>query len=304
MSELIFDEVAHSYTNEYGHVIPSVTQIIATVYGTGLENAPRQFVDAASKLGTAFHKAVERFLKTGEESDSQEFKTWRTLYDYIESNSYESEKVVYAGTPSGCFAGTADFISGGFLYDWKTSKTSTRAQQDKWQKQLSFYCYGLRKMGYTINEPLKVIHINGCGLSIINLDYLGDEWVEKTMALYKDIVDGRKTQQDAILLEQKALKGVSKRELKTLETKLLKIVELKEQAEAIKEKIKCEMAKRGIYQITVGKITLSFVDGHYSKKFDVTKFKQDHNDLYLNYLNDSLVKPSLRVTIKENDDDK
>ena len=244
--KIIFDEVGHTYTNEFGEVLPNPTTILATVYGTGLENAPVYYVDRASAKGTKFHKEVHEYLTTGKQGTTEEFNTWHEWFSFYEYAivSYESEKIVYAHTPSGSFAGTLDFLANGFIKDWKSWKTSTRKQIKKGQMQLSMYIYAARQMGLPINEPAQIIRINGKDLEIINVDYLGDAWVEKTMALYKDIVEGRKTQQDAILSEQKALQTVQERDIQALENTMLKIVELEKQADEIKERIKTEMGKR------------------------------------------------------------
>lgn len=299
--KIIFDEVGHTYTNEFGEVLPNPTTILGTVYGTGLENAPKVFVNRAADKGTKFHKEVHEYLTTGKMGTTEEFNTWYEWFSYYDGYlvSYESEKIVYAHTPSGSFAGTLDFLANGFINDWKTCKTATRKQIKKWQMQLSFYIYAARQMGYAINDPSQIIHINGKDFEIIHVDYLGDAWVEKTMALYKDIVSGKKTQQDAILSEQKALQTVQESDIQALENTMLKIVELEKQADEIKERIKTEMGQRGIYSLTVGKVNMTYVSEHKSKKFDSKSFKAEHEELYNRYLKESPVKDSLRVTIKE-----
>ena len=303
--EIIFDEVGHTYTNKFGEVLPNPTTILGTVYGTGLENAPVYYVDRASAKGTKFHKEVHGYLTTGKQGTTKEFNTWHEWYSFYDGYivSYESEKIVYAHTPSGSFAGTLDFLANGFVYDWKTCKAATKKQIKKWQMQLSFYIYAARQMGYAVNEPGKIVHVSGDELEIINVDYLGDEWVENTMALYKDILEGRKTQEHAVLSEQKALEKVSDKDLKTLENTMLKIVELEKQAEEIKSRIKEEMGRRGIYQLEIGSVKMTYVSEHTSKKFDSTKFKAEHADLYKKYIKESPVKASLRVTIKENENE-
>ena len=59
--DIIFDEIGHTYTYQ-GRVIPSVTQVIGKVYGTGLENAPAELVQRAADKGTAIHKEVNLWL--------------------------------------------------------------------------------------------------------------------------------------------------------------------------------------------------------------------------------------------------
>lgn len=298
--ELVFDEVSHTYTNKTGNILPSVTQIIGTVYGTGLEKAPKSFVERAGEKGTRIHKEIETYLDSGKEGKSQEFKAWLKWFNASNAKmvgNYESEKIIYAKTPNGAFAGTADFLCDGWLWDWKTCKTATRKQIDKWQKQLSFYTYALRQMGYAVNEPGKILHLTDT-YEVINVDYLGDEFVEKTMALYKEIKDGKKTQEQAILSEQKELETVSKKELQTLEDVLMQIQALELVAEDYRAKIKAEMERRGILDLQVGRVKMTLVPGTIRQTFDTRAFRNDDPALYAIYLKNTEVKPSLRITVK------
>lgn len=298
---IIFDEIGHTYTDDKtGKIEPSVTQILGVVYGTGLENAPAQFVKRAADKGTGIHKEIETYLCAGKQGETPEFLAWHEWFTrYTQPfTTYESEKIIHAQTPYGSFAGTLDFYGNGFIYDWKTCKTATRQQVAKWQKQLSFYAYAMRKMGYSVNEPLKIVHVNGNDLEVITCDYLGDEFVEETMHLYKEITEGRKTQQDAILSEQKELLTVSVKEMQLLEDTLLQIKALEMVAEDYRERIKAEMEQRGILDLQVGKVKMTYVPATVRAAFDSKAFKAEHADLYKQYIKETEVKPSLRITVK------
>lgn len=291
-----FDEKTHSYTFN-GKEIPSVTQIIGTVYGTGLEKAPKHFVERAAEKGTNIHKAIETYLNEGKDSNLKEFKLWKNWWGEHNDGNYQCEKIVFGNTKDGYFAGTLDFFHNGFIYDWKTCKTATRKQVEKWQKQLSFYIYALRQMGYAVNEPAKVVHLTD-KIDFINVDYLGDEFVEETMALYKDIKEGKKTQEQAILSEQKELETVSKKDLVILEDVLLQMKALETVVNEYRDKIRAEMERRGILNVTAGKVTMTYVPGTIRQTFDSKSFKNDDPDLYAIYLKDTEVKPSVRITVK------
>lgn len=294
-----FDAENHLYFDEKGYIVPSVTEILGVVYGTGLENAPKHFVERAAEKGHAIHAEIEKYIKTGEKGQTPEFQAWLKVFaNTVPVYVGDSEKIIFANTPSGAFAGTVDLLGNGFLYDWKTCKTDTRQQIAKWQKQLSFYCYALRQMRNIVNEPLKIVHVNGSNLEVINVDYLGDDFVEKTMALYKGIVDGKKTQEQAILSEQKDLETVSQKELQTLEDVLMQIQALELVAEGYRAKIKAEMERRGILNVQVGRVKMTLVPGTIRQTFDTKAFRQDDPALYAIYLKNTEVKPSLRITVK------
>lgn len=282
-----FDPENHLYFDDKGFIVPSVTQILGAVYGTGLENAPTEFVNRAADKGHFHHAEFDTYNKTGQKGTSPEFETW---YKHFGKITGESEKIVSAETQYGAFAGTVDLFGNGFIYDWKTCKTATKQQVAKWQKQLSFYCYALRKMGYTVNEPLKIVHVNGGDLEVINVDYLGNNFVEETMKLYADNKQPEKPTYE--------LQTVSKSDLQTLEDTLFQIETLEKVVSNIREKIKDEMERRKILDLQVGRVKMTYVAGTIRQTFDSKKFKQDDPDLYAIYLKNTEVKPSLRITVK------
>lgn len=284
---LTFDEVAHTYTDNMGNIVPSVTQIIGKVYGTGLESAPSEFVKRAAEKGTAIHKEIDNYLKTGVEGATPEFRAWKKWY--VPGGVILGEKMIFGQTPYGNFAGTLDLYKGGWIYDWKTCKTATRQQISKWQKQLSFYAYAMRQFGYPVNEPMKIIHLVYDTYEVIPVDYLGDEFVETTMVLYKD---GSQPEEQTTELQT-----VSQKDLEVLSCIITQIAELKKVADDYREKIKAEMEQRGILNIDLPGVQIDYVAGHKRKSFDDTKFKKDHNDLYLQYLKETTVKPAVRITV-------
>lgn len=286
-----FDEEKHVYTDELGTIYPNPTSIIGKVYGTGLENAPSYFVERAANKGHFHHGEFDTYLKTGKQGESPEFKAWHEWFSLYSQpfTKYESEKIVFANTPHGAFAGTLDFYGNGFIYDWKTCKTANRQQVKKWQMQLSFYCYAMRQMGYEVNEPLKIVHVNGNELEVINVDYLGDAFVEETMRLYKE---GAKPETPV-----QELQTVSKTDMQVLEDVLMQIKALEAVANNYREKIKEEMEQRGILNLQIGKVKIAYVGESTRKSFDSKAFKADHNDLYLQYIKESTVKPTVRVSV-------
>lgn len=288
---ITFDEVGHTYTDQHGNIIPSVTQILGKVYGTGLEDAPSFFVERAANKGTAIHKEIDTYLKTGKQGETPEFKAFWKWFSFGGSGKWESEKIIYATTPYGSFAGTADFLDT-FLRDWKTCKTATKKQIKKWQMQLSFYYYALIRMGYALNLPLKIMHLTDT-LEVINVEYLGDKFVEETMEMYSKgeaVID---------VSTPKELQTVSENELLVLQATIMQIEALEQRAQEIREKIKDEMERRGILDVRVGDVKITYVSGTVRRSFDSKTFKAEHEDLYKQYQKDVEVKPSVRITIQE-----
>lgn len=292
-----FEPENHLYFDEQGYIVPSVTEILGVVYGTGLENAPKHFVERAAEKGHAIHAEIEKYIKTGEKGQTPEFQAWLKVFaNTVPVYVGDSEKIIFANTPRGAFAGTVDLLGNGFLYDWKTCKTATRQQIAKWQKQLSFYCYALRQMRNVVNEPLKVVHLTDI-CDVINVPYLGDKFVEETMAKYKDIVAGKAVQQVKPAPVQE-LQTVSQKDLQILEDTLFQIETLEKVVADIRGKIKDEMERRGILNVQIGKVKVTYIPGTIRQTFDSKSFQKDDPYMYQMYLRDSQVKPSVRITVK------
>lgn len=293
MGFIVFDKETHTYIDaKTGKVLPSVTQIISFVYGTGLKNAPSQFVERAAEKGTIIHKEIDTYLTKGTLGETPEFQTWLNWSGVIKNNvscAYLAEHIVSTDTTNGPFSGTVDFFANGFIYDWKTSKTATRKQLEKWQMQLSMYCYALRKMGNIVNEPLKVVHITD-KVEVINFDYLGDKWVEHTVKMY---YEGQNVEKKP----ETSLQTVDKKTLTHFRKVLKRIAELEKSIEPIREQIKAEMEKRGILNLKLGNVSISYVAPTKRETFDTKRFKAENVDLYKQYTKTSEVKSSIRIKL-------
>lgn len=294
MSNITFDEKNHIYYNEQGFIVPSVTEVIGTVYGTGLEDAPAEFVERAAAKGTKIHKEIEAFIK-GEGLPEQISPETNNFIVYANKNLRldiyaKTELILHASTSFGEVCGTTDLFTGGILLDYKTSKTATRKQINKWQKQLSFYRYMAQKMGLSVLDQ-KVLHLTAEGCEEIPLEYLGDAFVEETMKLYSE---GKKAQPAPLTTE---LQTVEKYDLQYFADTLERIKIMEQNIDGIKEAIKAEMESRNILDLQIGNVSITYVAPTKRKSFDSAKFKAEHADLYKAYQKESAVNSSIRIKV-------
>lgn len=293
MPNITFDEKNHLYYDENSFIIPSVTEITSKVYGTGLENAPIEFVERAAEKGSEIH-AEGKGWQDGK-IKPEEFKHIETTHfvNWFKAQNFKyskSEFIGYAKTPYGEVCGTIDLFADGYICDLKTSKTATRKQLEKWQMQLSFYWYMLKAEGKSVLGA-KVLHLTADNCEEIPLEYLGDEFVENTMKLY---AEGKKAQPAPITTE---LQTIEKSDLEYFADTLERIKVMEQNIESIKEAIRVEMEERNILSLKIGNIDIAYIAPHKSKKFDSTKFKAEHADLYKAYQKESDVKSSIRIKV-------
>lgn len=76
-ADVVFDPSEHAYTHD-GKVLPAVTRLISS--GDEYANIPRFILDRAAEKGTAVHKEIEDYIKTGSDGFSHEFFEFKRIY--------------------------------------------------------------------------------------------------------------------------------------------------------------------------------------------------------------------------------
>jgi hypothetical protein len=146
-------------------------------------------------------------------------------------------------------------------------------------------------MGKIVNEPLKVVHITD-KVEVINVDYLGDEWVENTVKMY---YEGQKVEKKPVT----ELQTVEQWQLNIFAETVAQIAKLEKEIEPIREQIKLEMEKRGILSLKLGEVNISYIAPTKRKTFDTKRFKAENEDLYDEYIKESEVKSTIRIKVGE-----
>jgi len=77
----------------------------------------------------------------------------------------------------------------------------------------------------------------------------------------------------------------------------------KAKEEKLKDMILKEMEDKKILAIENDDLKITYVSETYRTTFDSSKFKEEHLDLYQDYLKDTYVKSSIRITTKEKQDE-
>lgn len=106
---LEFDDEAHGYIVN-GIITPSVSSILKRKFDDYVD-VPFKILKAAADKGTAMHKAIEVYEKTGKESDLQEFRNYLFLKRHFKIENVENElPVAYFEDGLPVFAGTIDQV--------------------------------------------------------------------------------------------------------------------------------------------------------------------------------------------------
>ena len=156
--KLIFDAETHSYTDEGGNKIPSVSEIIRNYLGNKYEAIDPKILKKAQEKGNRVHGEIEKFLLQDVEpkKPSYEFGCFKAIFDK-QFVATQCEQVLYGATEYGAYAGTFDILDtiNGIIVD---IKTNYNLDLEYVKIQLSLYAMALRQNDVIINKAY-VVHL-------------------------------------------------------------------------------------------------------------------------------------------------
>ena len=297
-----FDEQTHTYTNENGEVLISVTQLlkqagISPNYGYVDEEVLR----ASAEKGTLIHKEIEDYIKKGEEGFTTEL---HEFISYIKEQGIKvlaSEKRVNNSRIAGTIDLIAQYPNGKVVYaDFKTTST-VHKQAVSWQlsiyKDLDKYNEHEIDADYE-NADLEVWHFAKDGSLNVRqvLEVSGNE----LKRLYDSVINGTKYELqtenfwdlEELYDAEKLIAFYEKQRVKA-----------EEQRNKVREKIVESMKKQGITKFENENLTITYVAPTTAETFDSTRFKAEQPETYKKYVKTVNKKESVRIKLKENNNE-
>lgn len=154
-----YDET-HTYLYD-GIILPSVTQILSFKYPNDYANVPKDILQRAGERGTAVHKSIEVFNRTGYDDGTQEVRDFRFLQRQYGFEVLDTELPLVLfddGVPVAC--GRLDMTYDSFeAIGIADIKTNSVLNLEKIAYQLNLYRIGL-KQSYNVDARLlSIIHL-------------------------------------------------------------------------------------------------------------------------------------------------
>lgn len=154
-----YDET-HTYLYD-GIILPSVTQILSFKYPNDYANVPKDILQRAGERGTAVHKSIEVFNRTGYDDGTQEVRDFRFLQRQYGFEVLDTELPLVLfddGVPVAC--GRLDMtLEMGNDVGIADIKTNATLNLEKVAYQLNLYRIGL-KQSYGVDAWfLRIIHL-------------------------------------------------------------------------------------------------------------------------------------------------
>ena len=175
---LEYIDETHTYLYE-GIMLPSVTQILAYKYND-YANVPEYILQRAGERGTAVHKSIEVFNKTGVDDGTQQVHDFKFLQKQYGFEVLDSELplVIFDNDiPVACgrLDMTLEMDGSVGIADIKTNATLNK---DKIAYQLNLYRIGL-KQSYNVDAKLlKIIHLRDGKRKFIDIPVIEEMTME------------------------------------------------------------------------------------------------------------------------------
>lgn len=157
---LEYDDDDHVYIVD-GVIVPSITQMLSVKFGNKYDFVNKATLERAANRGTAIHKAIENFCKSGDQEDVKEVHNFNFLMNYYGLKVLENETpIILFKDEAPIAAGRLDLILDN---NGKTCvadiKTTSVLDKEYLAYQLNLY-----RLGYTQSYGIKVDELYGVHL--------------------------------------------------------------------------------------------------------------------------------------------
>lgn len=297
-----FDEKTHTYTNENGEVLISVTQLLKLAgISPNYDFVNEEVLKAAAEKGTLIHKEIEDYIKKGEIGFTKELNEFITYVKEQGIKVLASEKQVYNDRVAGTIDLIFQYPNGKVVYaDFKTTST---IHKQAVSYQLSIYKDLDSNSEHEIDAnyedaDLEVWHFLKDGsLEICSVMEIAKPALDR---LYESITTGKP-------LEKAEEEKQFLKELYDAEKVIAYYENEKKLAEENRNKVRDKiieiMKAQGITKFENDSISITYIAPTDAETFDSKRFKEENPNTYQEYVKITHKKESVRITLKEKKDE-
>lgn len=176
----------HTYLVD-GIIVPSITQILKVKFGNKYNAVNPTVLKRASEKGTAVHDAIERYCKTGEESEFPEVRNFKFLQKQYKFEVLENEvPVILFDGDVPISAGRLDMvIQMGDKIGGADIKRTSALDKNYLAYQLNLYRIAYRQCYGTEWEFLRGIHLREDVRKFVNIP-INEDMTWKLIEEYKE----------------------------------------------------------------------------------------------------------------------
>ena len=297
MNKVIFDAETHTYTlvNEKGKKVNDLVSVTQLLKKHGLSPdysaVDESVLNAKAERGSVIHEELEKYINDGEIGFTNELTQFIAKANEMLLKPIKSEFIVHNEE----IAGTVDVIGTvganalPFIGDFKTTAV---LHKDSIAWQLSLYAY----LSGEIYEKYFAIHFpNEDTCKIVEIQPIAESEIVRLLECERNSeLFERKTleltfsESEKIVMIQNELKSLNDRKK-----------QLEEQESEFKEMLIAKMEETGVKSIDNDYFKITYVAPSQRETIDSARLKREHPDLAVEYTKTSLVKASVRITLKD-----
>ena len=285
-SNVIFDSASHTYTLD-GKLLSGITSLLSRqLFKDKYLGIADDVLQAAAERGTIVHQSCE-LMDFGFESQSQEainYKKLKEQYGLVHEDSeyLVSDNEFYASCIDKVYRDSDNTFTLGDI------KTTYKLDKEYVQWQLSIYAYLFEKQNPEAKvNRLFAIWLRGEKAEFVELDRIADAKVEAL--LHADSAGVQYIENlPSVISEAEQMIVDIETQLKALE----------KQKKALQEGIMRAMVSEGLYSWKGEKVSITRKMDSIRETFDKERFKQDHPELYAQYIKESPVSGSITFKVK------
>lgn len=292
-----FDKESHTYFNDDGEAMISVTQLLekhglAPDYG----DVDESILKAKARRGSLIHEEIANYLMNGEAYFSEECDS---VARAVEDNDFEDvscEVMVSNGKIAGTYDCLATVNGIRTLIDWKTTASYDPVYLS-WQ--LSLYDY----LGKLNCGKLMCVQLKGSEITFHEVKRHSDEEIERLLDCEEK---GVPFISDQTQLSEDMGKSDLMIKLEEAENVILFHKKAMEEAQKDEARIKAELIKqmeeKGVKTIKTEKLSITYVAPVKREILDSDKLKRENPSIYDQYKKQSLTKASVRIAERKQDE--
>ena len=290
-----FDEVEHRYYDGDKELISVTTLLRKHGLAPDYSAAPVEILNRKAERGTLIHQEIEDYIKLGVVGFTTELENF---INYIKENNIEiiaSEEIVYNDIVAGKYDLLCKRGDDIIRVDYKTTYR-VHKQDVSWQLS----CYDELDSKYKANK-LEVWHFDSDGkMTIVPIDFVNNDIVKE---LFDRERRGEVSEHlPSIEIDDESL-AVIEEATHIIERAKKESDEAKMRMDSINKAIIAAMVENGVKSYENDFIKITLVAPYEKQSIDTTRLKKDMPEVATKYTKISQVAASLKIALKENNND-
>lgn len=184
---LEYDDASHTYLVD-GIIVRSVTQLLKMKFGGKYDGIDAGVLKAAADRGTAIHKAIEEYCKTGRNEDVPEVRDFKFLQHHYNFYVVGNEMPIILDFAGETYAGRLDLLLDVNLIEHRYSvadiKTTSTLDKDYLGHQLNLYRLGVEQCYDIAIQELYGIHLKDGKRKMVGIPIRSEKWLAESLDIH------------------------------------------------------------------------------------------------------------------------